>query len=432
MANKKFSTTRIDYSIYDVVNQTPVQNGCVPPIDLEKLKMLMSNVPDFPFESNHDHQPFDPKHLAIKSRVSYQKCMHNKAPNPTCHGFIDLITRIILKMKTQNVPNLNDAEFRFLILCKHCIVTLVSSSVFMDRWNKCLTQFQVTSKSPSKVSENENIITLSLCVLSSLFICPRIAKQMFLKYWKNLFDIFRNLLRLLDQIGSQIFSAYTDRTRSLKVINGDPTLTRHFHHLRSICNSLSSHVHRVDLYFTSKHWKYFVKHELFELLCRATFHEYSAMKFQNQDGVRIDFTGKTIENCFYTELFFTAFGCNTKYSKIFNNAHVKAMTSFLTHPRKNHPHFVPRHSILWKMIDPHNPRLLQYRSYKVLQEYWRTYKASKECHSPKCNKIEFYQKGICFKKCEDCRIVFYCSKRCQKYDWSRGDHRLYCKLLQHI
>eukprot|EP01084_Bolivina_argentea_P272147 463270_1 len=212
----------------------------------------------------------------------------------------------------------------------------------------------------------------------------------------------------------------------------DPVLREWWSCLQCSCNTLCSHILKVDLFFTSKHWKYFVKHRLFELIVKATFYEYSAMKFQNKDGIRIDFTGKTIENCFYTEWFFTAFGCNTKYSKIFKNSHLKSMRLFLNHPRMNHPHFVPRSSVLWKMIAPQNDykTQLKFYVYKISKKYWKTYKASKECHSSKCNKIEFYQKGICFKKCGCCQIVFYCSRYCQKFDWSRGEHRLYCKKLK--
>ena len=31
------------------------------------------------------------------------------------------------------------------------------------------------------------------------------------------------------------------------------------------------------------------------------------------------------------------------------------------------------------------------------------------------------------KKCSKCKLVYYCSKKCQKYDWIRNGHRSQCK-----
>ena len=39
------------------------------------------------------------------------------------------------------------------------------------------------------------------------------------------------------------------------------------------------------------------------------------------------------------------------------------------------------------------------------------------------NKKKKYKKWY---KCKGCEAVFYCSKKCQKYDWVRGDHKYGC------
>ena len=35
------------------------------------------------------------------------------------------------------------------------------------------------------------------------------------------------------------------------------------------------------------------------------------------------------------------------------------------------------------------------------------------------------------KMCTGCELAYYCSKKCQKYDWVRHKHREICKTLQH-
>jgi len=34
--------------------------------------------------------------------------------------------------------------------------------------------------------------------------------------------------------------------------------------------------------------------------------------------------------------------------------------------------------------------------------------------------------------CKSCRLVYYCSRRCQKYNWNRNGHKNMCKLLQNV
>ena len=48
---------------------------------------------------------------------------------------------------------------------------------------------------------------------------------------------------------------------------------------------------------------------------------------------------------------------------------------------------------------------------------------SSKCSNTKCNVPVADCKYVCAK----CRCGIYCSRRCQKYDWNRGEHRLLCK-----
>eukprot|EP01083_Nonionella_stella_P067947 180048_1 len=53
---------------------------------------------------------------------------------------------------------------------------------------------------------------------------------------------------------------------------------------------------------------------------------------------------------------------------------------------------------------------------------WRS--IGSQCQNMKCHRMG---KGL--KICKGCKIVYYCSKRCQKIDWLRFNHGMYCKLL---
>ena len=50
-----------------------------------------------------------------------------------------------------------------------------------------------------------------------------------------------------------------------------------------------------------------------------------------------------------------------------------------------------------------------------------------QCHSDKCNVPRSNVNRLY--KCESCRVARYCSKKCQIYDWTKCDHKLYCKQL---
>eukprot|EP01084_Bolivina_argentea_P138348 243584_1 len=65
---------------------------------------------------------------------------------------------------------------------------------------------------------------------------------------------------------------------------------------------------------------------------------------------------------------------------------------------------------------------------QVCQKKWNTM----QCQNGKCNRKRCDRKNRKFYKCKMCRIARYCSKKCQKYDWNKGHHKLYCKQLREM
>ena len=47
-----------------------------------------------------------------------------------------------------------------------------------------------------------------------------------------------------------------------------------------------------------------------------------------------------------------------------------------------------------------------------------------KCVYNECNYCG--SKGYDYKKCSQCKVVFYCSRKCQKYDWIRKKHKHQC------
>merc|ERR1712037_530274 len=68
-----------------------------------------------------------------------------------------------------------------------------------------------------------------------------------------------------------------------------------------------------------------------------------------------------------------------------------------------------------------------YRSIKKCSDKCRKQlKQNSHCSNPKCKKSAMDCKYIC----SGCESALYCSKRCQKYDWSRGEHHNICRHLR--
>ena len=58
--------------------------------------------------------------------------------------------------------------------------------------------------------------------------------------------------------------------------------------------------------------------------------------------------------------------------------------------------------------------------------------ANQDCMRSKCKKKRG-DKGIRkFITCKNCFVGVYCSRKCAKYDWNKGYHKMYCQILGHI
>eukprot|EP01083_Nonionella_stella_P263712 895517_1 len=78
---------------------------------------------------------------------------------------------------------------------------------------------------------------------------------------------------------------------------------------------------------------------------------------------------------------------------------------------------------------------IKWRNKSPLKEIKTISNSQKAC--TRCNKAKIYydeeQKYILMrtlKICKGCCCVYYCSRKCQKYDWSKGKHKTFCKALQ--
>eukprot|EP01084_Bolivina_argentea_P038373 70943_1 len=75
-------------------------------------------------------------------------------------------------------------------------------------------------------------------------------------------------------------------------------------------------------------------------------------------------------------------------------------------------------------------KLFHSLSREVYLEKWN----GMQCQNMKCSRRRNVRKNakFKFKKCKLCRVARYCSKKCQKYDWNKQDHKLYCRKLKRL
>lgn len=71
------------------------------------------------------------------------------------------------------------------------------------------------------------------------------------------------------------------------------------------------------------------------------------------------------------------------------------------------------------MFCPNSVRT-QYREFKDLLERYRV------CDNRDCKKANRKDKVTRFWRCRRCRMMYYCSRRCQKVDWNKYNHRSLC------
>ena len=49
-----------------------------------------------------------------------------------------------------------------------------------------------------------------------------------------------------------------------------------------------------------------------------------------------------------------------------------------------------------------------------------------------CHKTQSNWPNEKLKVCKGCQLVYYCCKKCQKYDWIRNEHRTICSSLSKL
>ena len=89
-----------------------------------------------------------------------------------------------------------------------------------------------------------------------------------------------------------------------------------------------------------------------------------------------------------------------------------------------------------KLIVPYSLKMLLNeqnidRSYITIDELgkgvWHDKWMRMRCQNAGCDKQRLDDKLY---KCKKCRVVRYCSRRCQKVDWNQHNHKLYCKKIR--
>ena len=64
------------------------------------------------------------------------------------------------------------------------------------------------------------------------------------------------------------------------------------------------------------------------------------------------------------------------------------------------------------------------------EQVWNTKWNSVKCQNFACDKKRTDVEK--FYKCKKCRVIRYCSKRCQKMDWNRDNHKRYCRKFRKL
>eukprot|EP01084_Bolivina_argentea_P268538 456141_1 len=421
-------------SIFDVIECKTTKTWITDPIKITN-----------PLNSDYDYpDPPDKNHPAVKPRVTCDDCMHTNESFNSSYKWLDHLIRFMFTVD-KNIKSYSKdyvLKRKLCFLCKQCISMLLTTHHFINQINAYVDKIYHSCKENiDKVMESVNGIGVFMGILSSSLTCPKIAKIIFRNYWKKLWLIFYHLLKIVNENGTILYDPMETREHwydwQRPAIWGDDEKRRSLQYkldnMIFISGSLSTHIERMGVFFTRKHWKYFVKCGLFELLCKATYFEYCSAKLENADGVRINYRGQPLEDCLYMRWIHTAYGMNTKCKNIFKNKHITLVQNLVNHPRMASPFVSDDCCFLYITLDNSTLiRNLEQRLCDVGKNYWKEYRKSKECHCSKCNKIQLYQKETSFRKCGHCCLVVYCSRKCQKYDWSKGKHRLQCDILKRI
>ena len=95
--------------------------------------------------------------------------------------------------------------------------------------------------------------------------------------------------------------------------------------------------------------------------------------------------------------------------------------AYINYKRQVHVHFQE----MYKLIE--NTRSSTYPMTRL--PYILDWEKTNICTNKKCKKNKMITKVLML--CKQCKLVYYCSRKCQKYDW-KHTHRWYCKLLSEL
>ena len=86
-------------------------------------------------------------------------------------------------------------------------------------------------------------------------------------------------------------------------------------------------------------------------------------------------------------------------------------------------HFHDKHGFMWSETNDADKIWFLARFYKVSNKKYMESNRKRLC-CVTCGKNK-----QTLRICKGCRLVFYCNKKCQKYDWVRNGHRESCNLI---
>ena len=245
------------------------------------------------------HKNLNESHF--RRRTSGQECMHQYYQS--CDEFIDCSTLFMLKsdsLKALQFAHDHDTiKLQYLVICKQCAVTLISTPRYTDRFGQQLRRISFQCEHPTYLfCENPSVLVF-VALWGSLASFPKIGKLLSRAYWKLILRAMRDLLKLLDSMFSKYFTDDLEFIENGFVTQvGDERFNRILAHrmlrqwqderLISTCYSFMFRVLTMSWTFTTKHWAFLAKHDMFLLMSKAAYFEHSL----NTSGVpRIAFGG---------------------------------------------------------------------------------------------------------------------------------------------
>eukprot|EP01084_Bolivina_argentea_P036419 67379_1 len=66
------------------------------------------------------------------------------------------------------------------------------------------------------------------------------------------------------------------------------------------------------------------------------------------------------------------------------------------------------------------------------RNYYRKCKTSPQCGNRMCVYFKEIRMNVKMKICSGCKLLYFCSRKCQKYAWSRMNHKFHCVKVQRL